>query len=52
MYVVFLYLYKCRVAHGHRQVGRLALRTSDTCNIYKYKNIYIYIHIYIDIYTY
>ena len=33
----FIY-YICRVAHGHRQVGRLALRTSDTCSIY----IYVY----------
>ena len=38
-YLLSYIYYICRVAHGHRQVGRLALRTSDTCYIY------IYIHI-------
>ena len=32
--------YICRVAHGHRQVGRLALRTSDTCAVYTHICIY------------
>ena len=37
MYVVFYSYYICRVALGHRQLGRLALRTSVTY-------IYIYPH--------
>ena len=33
-------VYICRVAHGHWQVGRLALRTSDTCAVYTHICIY------------
>ena len=41
--MLFSYIYYiCRVAHGHRQVGRLALRTSDTCYIYIYTYKYTY----------
>ena len=36
MYVVSYVYYICRVALGHRQLGRLALRTLDTCDIYFY----------------
>ena len=37
LYMFFSHIYSiCRVVHGHRQVGRLALRTSDTCYIYTY----------------